>query len=59
MAIDSELSGGCSAAVAISHAADAINKISLKAAEILAMTAGKNLNFIEHNLSEFTGAKVG
>ena len=43
MAIESELSGGCSAAVAISHADDAINKISLKAAATFAKIAGKNL----------------
>ena len=40
--IDSELSGGCSAAEAISHAEDAINKISLNAADKFATIAGKN-----------------
>ena len=42
MAIDSEDSGGCSAAVAISHADDAKSKISLNAAATLAKIAGKN-----------------
>lgn len=44
---DNALSGGCNAAEAINHAADAINKISLSAAVRFAMIAGKNLlNFI-------------
>ena len=40
---DNALSGGCNAADAISQPADAINKISLNAAEIFAKIAGKNL----------------
>ena len=40
--IDSLESGGCSAAEAINHAAEAINKISLKAADKFATIAGKN-----------------
>ena len=52
--IDSELNGGCIAAEAINHAADAINKISLNAAEIFATIAGKNfLKFIQSNLPKF------
>ena len=47
---DNELSGGCSAAEAISHAEDAINKISLSAAEMFATIAGKNFFIIERHL---------
>ena len=38
---DNALSGGCKAAEAISHAEDAINKISLNAAQIFAKIAGR------------------
>lgn len=46
---DNALSGGCNAAVAISHAADAINKISENAAEMFATAAGKNFLIIDKN----------
>ena len=60
MAIESLERGGWSAAEAISHAEAAINKISLNAAQIFATIAGKKfLNFIKHNLSEFTCAEIG
>ncbi len=47
--IESELKGGCRAAEAISHAADAINKISEKTADKFATTAGKNFFNIDKN----------
>ena len=40
--IDNELSGGCNAALAISQADDAINKISANAADKFANNAGKS-----------------
>ena len=59
MPIDSVLIGGCSAADAISHADDAISKISLNAADMFAKIAGKNfLRRIKRHPSQLAAAKV-
>ena len=56
---DNALIGGCSAAEAINHAADAINSNSLSAAETCATIAGKNfLRLIECHPPKLAVAKI-